>query len=143
MENKFSEVGEIDNSCKDIIEAVEYYHNGFPHKAFEKIKDIMEKLIEKPLNIYAKTSWYEDFLREEDLLKLYRMRSVDEVKEYEIEDIFHIPYNLRAKISSNRYSISGYPSLYLSTSLELCKQELKKMRKLLFLNFQLKKTKIV
>ena len=56
MENKFSEVGEIDNSCKDIIEAVEYYHNGFPHKAFEKIKDIMEKLIEKPLNIYAKTS---------------------------------------------------------------------------------------
>ena len=56
-------------------------------------------------------------------------------QEYEIEDIFHIPYNLRAKISSNRYSISGYPSLYLSTSLELCKQELKKMRKLLFLNF--------
>ena len=139
MENKFSEVGEIDNSCKDIIEALEYYHNGFPHKAFEKIKDIMEKLIEKPLNIYAKTLWYEDFLREEDLLKLYRMRSVDEVKEYEIEDIFHIPYNLRAKISSNRYSISGYPSLYLSTSLELCKQELKKNEKIIVSQFSIKK----
>lgn len=114
---------------------------GFPHKAFEKIKDIMEKLIEKPLNIYAKTLWYEDFWREEDSLKLYRMRSVDEVKEYEIEDIFHIPYNLRAKISSNRYSISGYPSLYLSTSLELCKQELKKNEKIIVSQFSIKKNK--
>lgn len=39
------------------------------------------------------------------------------------ERVFHTPYNLRSKVSTNRYSIAGYPSLYLGTSLELCCEE--------------------
>ena len=38
--------------------------------------------------------------------------------------MFHIPYNLRSKVSTSRYSIAGYPSLYLGTSLALCCEEI-------------------
>lgn len=44
-------------------------------------------------------------------------------KTYGRERVFHTPYNLRSKVSTNRYSIAGYPSLYLGTSLELCCEE--------------------
>ena len=38
--------------------------------------------------------------------------------------MFHTPYNLRSKVSTCRYSIAGYPSLYLGTSLDLCCEEI-------------------
>lgn len=38
--------------------------------------------------------------------------------------MFHTPYNLRSKVSTSRYSIAGFPSLYLGTSLELCCEEI-------------------
>ena len=44
---------------------------------------------------------------------------------YNRKDVFHTPYNLRSKVSSCRYSIAGYPGLYLATSLALCSEETK------------------
>ena len=38
--------------------------------------------------------------------------------------MFHAPYNLRSKVATCRYSIAGYPSLYIGTSLELCCEEI-------------------
>ncbi len=43
------------------------------------------------------------------------------------EDIFHIPFQLRHKTQSYRYSIPGLPCLYLSNSLFLCWEELDKI----------------
>ena len=39
-------------------------------------------------------------------------------------DIFHVPFELRHNIDSNRYSIPGYPTLYLSNSIFLAYKEL-------------------
>ncbi len=44
---------------------------------------------------------------------------------YDRTRVFHMPYDLRSKVSTSRFSIAGYPSLYLSTSLELCCEEIK------------------
>jgi hypothetical protein len=54
---------------------------------------------------------------------LFRVTAVGDNKPYGRERVFHTPYNLRSKVSTNRYSIAGYPSLYLGTSLELCCEE--------------------
>lgn len=48
----------------------------------------------------------------------YRIRSGKE--KFSRLDMFHIPMDKRQLIKSYRYSISGYPCLYLSTGLELC-----------------------
>ncbi|MDE6408407.1 MAG: hypothetical protein K2K50_07390, partial [Anaeroplasmataceae bacterium] len=57
-------------------------------------------------------------------IEFYRVVKVQKEKDCDIKRLFHIPYNLRSKISTSRYSIAGYPCLYLGTSLDLCCEEL-------------------
>lgn len=49
---------------------------------------------------------------------LYRIRVGNE--SFSREDLFHIRINDREKIKACRYSIQGYPCLYLSTDLAIC-----------------------
>ncbi|MCW4357547.1 RES domain-containing protein [Bacillus altitudinis] len=42
------------------------------------------------------------------------------------EDLFHIPFQHRGIVGSNRYSASGKPCLYLGSSLAVCMHELNK-----------------
>ncbi|MCR4726406.1 MAG: hypothetical protein K5753_04215, partial [Clostridia bacterium] len=58
-----------------------------------------------------------------DRLDLFRVALVKENIRYERKRLFHTPYNLRSKVATCRYSIAGYPSLYLGTDLELCCEE--------------------
>lgn len=48
----------------------------------------------------------------------YRMRAGNQ--NFHRLDLFHIPMNKRHLIKSYRYSIPGYPCLYLSSGLEMC-----------------------
>lgn len=114
----------VKTMCDNILKTVEYYHNGFPNKAFKHMGVVMKKLIRNPLKVYRKSGWTEAF-ENNDPLMLYRIRNVQNNTLYCRRDIFHTPYNLRSKVSTCRYSISGYPALYLGTSLELCCEESK------------------
>ena len=105
-----------------ILKVVADYLNGFPSEAFKKFKKIMEILEETPLKTYEKTVF--DYFNYVDPLNLYRITTVNDIIPYDRTRVFHTPYNLRSKISTNRYSIAGYPSLYLGTSLELCNNEI-------------------
>ena len=86
---------------------------------------LMSDLCVEPLKVYKKTGWTDAF-DEHDSLILFRIRNIKGNIPPQRKDIFHTPYNLRSKVPSCRYSISGYPSLYLSTSLALCNEEVKK-----------------
>jgi hypothetical protein len=47
----------------------------------------------------------------------YRMRNQEDGKRvFPANEMFHIPFNLRHKVSLARYSVSGYPCLYISRS---------------------------
>jgi len=52
----------------------------------------------------------------------YRMR--DEKSGNELTDCSHVPFNLRKKIDSNRFSLQGLPCLYLADSKETADKEL-------------------
>lgn len=54
---------------------------------------------------------------------LYRVVRVEENKVFPRKRIFHPPYSLRRRIATNRYSIAGFPSLYLATTVELADLE--------------------
>ena len=89
----------------------------------------MEYLMEAPLEIYQKSvmEQFECFgtrYANDDELKLFRVVRVDDNKPYSRVRVFHTPYTLRAKVSTSRYSIAGYPSLYLGTALNLCCEEI-------------------
>lgn len=116
---------EIDKICTIILKSVSHYLNGYPEKAYKELSKALKILIGNPIKVYKKTGWIEPFFRGADPLKLFRIRNVQNNTSYKRPDIFHTPYNLRSKVSSCRYSIAGYPSLYLGTSLELCSEEAK------------------
>lgn len=59
-----------------------------------------------------------------DNMSLFRVTCVTDNKPYGRSRVFHTPYNMRSKVSTSRYSIAGYPSLYLGTSLKLCCEEI-------------------
>lgn len=119
---------EIKRVCGLIIKAVEHYLNGFPSKSYETFNRAMRVLMITPLTVYQK-SVMEHFEKpsnryDDDELKLYRVTCVPDNKPYDRKRVFHTPYNMRSKVSTSRYSIAGYPSLYLGTSLELCCEEI-------------------
>lgn len=51
----------------------------------------------------------------------FRIRKVDEKQNnFERNEMFHIPLNKNHLIGTERYSMPGYPCLYLATQIELC-----------------------
>lgn len=42
----------------------------------------------------------------------------------ERKQIFHVPYESRSHIGTKRFSVPGYPCLYLGSSVECCKKEI-------------------
>lgn len=118
------ELKKIKNACKYILRALERYFDGFPSKAYAAFQKAMDVCMGNPLKIYQK-SVYELFESDNyrDELRLYRVVKVDENINYGRKRVFHTPYTLRNKVSTSRYSIAGFPSLYLGTSLELCCRE--------------------
>jgi len=114
----------VNEICRGIINTLSFYYEGLPDSAYNEFNSVMSILISEPLKIYSKSGWSDPF-QNNSALKLFRVRNVQENTIYKRRDIFHTPYNLRSKVSSCRYSIAGYPSLYLGTSLALCCEETK------------------
>ncbi len=107
-----------------ILLAVEKYLDGFPAKAYLNIKELMDVLEKTPLKTYYKSISEQlegDYHR--DPLNLYRVTCVNDNIPYDRSRVFHTPYYLRSKVSTSRYSIAGFPSLYLGTSIDLCCEE--------------------
>lgn len=121
------DIPKISSICSEIKSCVQEYHNGFPARAFLILSQIMSSLIQTPLDMYHKNGTPE--MMREDELRLYRIRKVDCGITYSREDIFHVPVSARSMISTCRYSIAGYPSLYLTTSLKLGLEESTESRK--------------
>ena len=55
----------------------------------------------------------------------YRVRKKNE-QIFQHKDMFHIPFNLRGQVTTQRYSMPGYPCLYLGKSIYACWEELKR-----------------
>ena len=110
--------------CEGIRRSIECYFEGSPSRAFSEFDEVMNTLMGYPLRTYQKSA-RGDSLGYIDPLKLFRVRNVQQNTLYRRTDIFHTPYNLRSKVATCRYSIAGYPSLYLGTSLALCGEESK------------------
>lgn len=116
----------IKTVCSLLIKSIEAYLNGFPSDAFSIFCGLMNTLMHHPLKLYRKSVTELFELSEyHDPLNLYRVVGVSDNTPYNRARVFHTPYNLRSKVSTSRYSIAGYPSLYLGTSIELCEEEVR------------------
>ena len=102
---------------KGINAAIGHYYDGRPFLAYQEFAKTMETRIlkySKMLNI-RKYSPNNNF---------YRIRIKNDNQVFSPNEMFHIPFQFRGKVSTQRYSIPGFPSLYLGTSLYVCWEEL-------------------
>lgn len=105
------------NLCDLVKEVLMLQFNGYPTKAFDKLKEAI-KLVKPHFNA---------LLSSPDISKsishLYRMRIAGN-NSLSRNQIFHIPFELRHLVQTQRYSIPGLPCLYLGGSTYLCWEEL-------------------
>lgn len=92
-----------------IIEVLDAYDSAEMKLTYEKLNRI---LFEVKDYLYLK-----DFGNSKHVPDFYRIRVGN--SQYGREELFHIPFSKRKYIKPYRYSIAGYPCLYLSDSTEL------------------------
>lgn len=116
------DINEIETISTLLKQCIRDYHQGFPATAFGTLKKIMKYLMKTPLTVYQKSGDLEPL--ETDRLHLFRLRGISDSAKHTRKDLFHVPSCARSMISTCRYSIAGYPSLYLTTSIELGMEEI-------------------
>lgn len=130
-----------------IKKSIQYYFNGNISEAQILIKSILKKYLSEPYFVskfdksyafrgmavledrqkkYGYDKIYKDHYKKmnEFPISLFRGRVSD--KNLCKEDMLHIPFDSREKVSTQRYSISGIPCLYFSTTTLGCYLELGK-----------------
>lgn len=90
-----------------VTESIRLLLSGRPAEAFERVDNFFRADEGHFARLFP-------VIKIEGALKLYRIRK-SECSEQ--KKLFHIPFEERYKISSMRYSIPGYPMLYMSGSL--------------------------
>lgn len=64
-----------------------------------------------------------NIFRPGDRDKYFRMRIKDD-SEFTTKDMFHVPFEKRGKVGNERYSVSGFPCLYIGSSFYVCWEEM-------------------
>lgn len=111
----FDIIKETELMCNTILESISKLFKGLPSEAII----ILEK------GILSNDCHLANILTRLEVgggKTLYRVRKTDETLS-DRKELFHIPFEERHKCGSYRYSILGYPSLYLSGSVETALKE--------------------
>jgi hypothetical protein len=102
-----------------LLKTLEVYYDGQPAQAYKFFIETMVKRIES-------FSTFQTINEFEPGESFYRIRTKEENYPLSPSEMFHIPFHLRGKVSTQRYSIPGFPSLYLAKSLYVAWEELKR-----------------
>ena len=111
VQNKTAIVNSLEATGKIILSAVDNISKGLHHLAYEDIKDIMK----------TKTLCFH-MIKKGTIF--YRMRSNEKKEPFKRRDLFHIPLSKRGLVKTQRFSMPGYPCLYLGYSLAACWEEM-------------------
>lgn len=130
-------VKKTDSNIEAIKNILKLYFNGYIGDAITQTKLIIRDYVKEPYFVsdfdksyafrgiapikmlqkkFGYDKAYSDQYKKmnETPISLFRGRISKEVLDK--EDMLHIPYNLREKVSTQRYSMSGIPCMYLTTS---------------------------
>ncbi|MFK9092544.1 hypothetical protein [Bacillus salipaludis] len=111
--------GEIELICKSILDSVKTYYIGHPSSAFNKLNDGLTQ-IKKHLGFFMGTEVAPPPF-------LFRMRySNGKNHELNNSEMYHIPFEKRHLVATQRYSIPGLPCLYLGNTAYVCWEELER-----------------
>lgn len=112
--------------CNAINDIILFTYKGMHSKAYLRLRNQLDGYIRNNKVIISPivSEINLQLVSENDIF--YRMRYMQEFErsKAQVEDLFHIPLNLRGYVKTQRYSYPGYPCLYLASSVYGCWEEL-------------------
>lgn len=114
VKNRFDAMNKC---CDEIKKAVRSTFEGQPHNAYQHLIKAMTSIREELEGLAINK------LGDNDLGILFRGRRTSSPS-LSKEEMFHIPFELRHLVATQRYSIPGLPCLYLTGSLYTCWEEM-------------------
>lgn len=111
-------IDKMEAMCNCVMKAVDMYYRGLPANAYDSVKSGLDYLL--------KDDGYCSFsqLKGE---RFYRMRVENDnwvKRTVDKNGMFHIPFTMRGIVKTQRYSVPGFPCLYLGKHVEGCWEEL-------------------
>jgi hypothetical protein len=111
------ELGRVTALATGVKNAVAAFLRGQPVEAHARLSEALKDMLDQLKNIEVSS------LAVNDMGYLYRVRKTTS-PDLKKEELFHIPFDQRHKVATQRYSIPGLPCLYLSGSLYVCWAEM-------------------
>lgn len=115
----------VNQLCDGINRAIKFEYMGVRHSAYAAIKNQLDGYVSKQAQI-TRLAYDDNILTIPAGMVAYRMRKVamEEQLKLKRKDMFHIPLDKKGLVQTQRYSVPGYPCLYLSHSLYGCWEEM-------------------
>lgn len=120
---------EVKKRLKQLIDginrAIESEYKGTRHSAFASIKNQLDGYKTQKTEIKG-LALNETIHKINKGTVAYKMRkvSLDEQRKLKREDMFHIPLDKRGLVETQRYSVPGYPCIYLAHRIYGCWEEM-------------------
>lgn len=111
--------------CDAIERAIVNEYRGIRHSAYSAIKNQLDGY-KTHNNEIVGLAYNENILSVAPGTVTYRMRKVEleEQRKLKAKDMFHIPLDKRGIVETQRYSVPGYPCLYLAHNVYGCWEEM-------------------
>lgn len=111
--------------CDAINRAAEREYQGMRHSAYASIKNQLDGYKTRRNEIKG-LAYDKNVLTIPARTVSYRMRKVDLEEQHKLKrkDMFHIPFDKKGLVETQRYSVPGYPCLYLSHGVYGCWEEM-------------------
>ena len=143
-------IGEIQKNINSIIHIFTYHEEANPKAAQEEMDAMMERMreeifiasIDDWVKIDVKDKYFHTQFRLTPGSRFYRVRAVNEENadiQNNPDELFHIPLSKKAIVNNERFSLAGFPSLYLSSMLPLAWQECGYPKKYYYSEYQYEK----
>ena len=124
VENKLSDI-EANSKC--LLDVFRLHGNGRIIEASNKAFEIFEQMKPQMMQRYSGAYKRENY---------YRIRGGTNFP-LERKELFHIPVTMRHLVKTERYSMPGYPCLYLASQAELCWYECGKPKQFTMAKFDI------
>lgn len=111
------EKNKIQELITGIKKTIKLYLDGSPNNAYSELKKTLDSTSVYNFLLYDKINTGANF---------YRLRVKEQNYPLHKRELFHIPFHLRHLIGTQRYSINGFPCLYLSNSIYVAWEEMRR-----------------
>lgn len=113
------EKSDINRYIGKINEIFKFHSKGKLTAFYKKANNLFQS---KANTVSAQVYFPKQIIEENDYW--FRVRRPEDDKRFDIGDLFHVPFDLRGKIGTERFSIPGYPCLYMASSLECARESI-------------------